>query len=53
MAHEFRGLIDSAGAALLFTLPQLRGSWPLQGHIPALPDLGRINCLADEEIGSR
>lgn len=47
------GLIDGAGAAMLFTLRDFHGSRLLQGHILALLDLVGIDCQADEEIGCR
>lgn len=47
------GLIDRAGAAMLFTLGDFRGSRLFQGHVLALLDLFRKTCQADEEIGRR
>lgn len=53
MHDSTKGLIDRAGAAMLFTLRDFHGSRLLQGHILALLDPVRVDCQADEEIGCR
>lgn len=42
-----KGLIDRAGAVMLCTLRDFHGSRLLQGHIPALLDLVRIDWWRD------